>query len=818
VSLGGAEFETRGLTGIVERTRRMIGSSLAVRPRGTGAIGTPDDVREALFNEALRNIPNRNGRGGRELSQQEREDRARAIANRSGDTRGSQRDAIESMIAQLRPASEERFLGVRTAPAATAEETIARLTSLLEQLESPFQKAIDNLSLRVAAASEDAARSIRSAQEDVAAAIGRGVPGAAALQRELDSLASDLSGANANLARATEMSASGTDPAKREAAILDAQRQVEDVRAREAETESRAREVRLGRTMGGERTSSALSAVEGSERFKNERAGLIARARETIDSEMQAVRASDRQRSAVADRRQQLQEARADLRMVQVAGGDTTQSQDAVRRAEADLRAAEAASKAADGSLEWARAASEATAAILEASVALEESLSRIRKVGDSALQRSEQGADAAQKAFEETPLRAGSGQSRDDAERRLINDRARVAQAQVGLDIRRGVVQNDPRMQGINKELEAITQRRADLEAKARTGSLDPAEQKELDSARKREIELMRQREHLARDLTEAERKQLDAINNGIAARERELEKSRQRAAEDPTFKRRMDATNQLIADSERQANEARERFINNPTAKNQKERDEAEENLRRDRQRAQELQDELDNARREMESDPRIAGNNRAIAENDKRLAELAEKEASGGLTQDEKDERRRLQGENRSMRRDNEDMIASGTEYEQDAIDAQQQGIRDRDRALRGRDLGMTDRERFRRDFAEGAGADINARAAELRGQGVSPAGFLRQALKNQMEQVAPMLQQFQEERQNALLQGPSRAALNVSDVSTSQGQSELNRLLRGDDSAKDVNLAELSKQTGKLQEIIDQLKVNNPEVLL
>jgi hypothetical protein len=102
--------------------------------------------------------------------------------------------------------------------------------------------------------------------------------------------------------------------------------------------------------------------------------------------------------------------------------------------------------------------------------------------------------------------------------------------------------------------------------------------------------------------------------------------------------------------------------------------------------------------------------------------------------------------------------------------------------------------------------------------MRRAGEDPTAFLRQALSNQMEQVAPMLRQFQDERQNALLQGPSRAALNVSDVSTSQGQSELNRLLRGDDPAKDVNLAELSKQTEKLQEIIDQLKANNPEVLL
>jgi hypothetical protein len=77
---------------------------------------------------------------------------------------------------------------------------------------------------------------------------------------------------------------------------------------------------------------------------------------------------------------------------------------------------------------------------------------------------------------------------------------------------------------------------------------------------------------------------------------------------------------------------------------------------------------------------------------------------------------------------------------------------------------------------------------------------------------------MLQSFQDERQNALLQGPSRAALNVSDVSTSQGQSELTRLLRGDDPAKDVNLAELQRQTQALEDIKNTLKDANPGVLL
>jgi hypothetical protein len=228
--------------------------------------------------------------------------------------------------------------------------------------------------------------------------------------------------------------------------------------------------------------------------------------------------------------------------------------------------------------------------------------------------------------------------------------------------------------------------------------------------------------------------------------------------------------------------------------------------------------LQDNLDNKRKDIEKDRRIEGGNYWTAENDKKLAELAEKEATVGLTDEEKIERNRLQEENRFYRAHNEEIIATGTRDERQAVDDELKAQNQRDRALRGRDLGMTDRERFKKEFEEGAGADINARAKEIKDAGGDPGSFLRQALANQMESVAPMLKGFQDERENAMLQGPSRAALNVSDVSTSQGASELTRLLRGDDSAKDVNLAELQKQSGYLEDIRNDLKANNPGVLL
>jgi hypothetical protein len=55
-------------------------------------------------------------------------------------------------------------------------------------------------------------------------------------------------------------------------------------------------------------------------------------------------------------------------------------------------------------------------------------------------------------------------------------------------------------------------------------------------------------------------------------------------------------------------------------------------------------------------------------------------------------------------------------------------------------------------------------------------------------------------------NAVALGPSRAALNASDVTTTQGQQELNRLLRGDDPAREVDLVALQREANRLLEVI------------
>jgi hypothetical protein len=455
---------------------------------------------------------------------------------------------------------------------------------------------------------------------------------------------------------------------------------------------------------------------------------------------------------------------------------------------------------------------------MLEAAMALEAAIARIRKIGDSAMQKSESGADAAQKAFEDNPIRGGAMQSRDAAEGTLINDRARVETAQANLDTRRRDIQSNPEMKAINDSLEGITQRRKDLEAKSRIGGITPAEQGELDAATKREIELMAQRERLAQKLTEAERKQLDAINNGIAAREKENEKNRQRLDEDSSFNRTRNQAAQIIENSTRQADEARQRFINNPTDENRALKEKADSNLSEDRRRAQQLQDDLDNKRKQVERDPAVKARNEAISNNNQQLAAFAEKEATVGLTKFEEGVRANIQESNRRLAMQNNQAVEGQLQPERKAIDDQEREMNQRDRALRGRELGMNERDRFAKQFREGAGGDIKARRQEIQDAGGDPAAFLEQSIKNQMEQVAPMLKGFEEERQTAQIQGPSRKALQVSDVSTSQGAAELTRLLRGDDTAKDVNLAELRKQTQKFDALIEIIKQQNPGVLL
>jgi hypothetical protein len=124
------------------------------------------------------------------------------------------------------------------------------------------------------------------------------------------------------------------------------------------------------------------------------------------------------------------------------------------------------------------------------------------------------------------------------------------------------------------------------------------------------------------------------------------------------------------------------------------------------------------------------------------------------------------------------------------------------------LRGRELLKTPAQRAMEEAGQQAFDLERAMDEGGVGQADRVAAFNRLA-EQQMQQVAPMLAGFREERLNAMLQGPSRAALNVADAQTMEGNRELNRLLRGDDPNKDVNLVELQKQSELLQGVINAI---------
>jgi hypothetical protein len=131
--------------------------------------------------------------------------------------------------------------------------------------------------------------------------------------------------------------------------------------------------------------------------------------------------------------------------------------------------------------------------------------------------------------------------------------------------------------------------------------------------------------------------------------------------------------------------------------------------------------------------------------------------------------------------------------------DELDIQnQRAAQEIESRQRGRELALSDRERTRREIDQSA-VDLRNALPEI------GAGGVQEAARNLVDQLAPAFAALRDEVLNARLQGPSRAALQVADINTAEGARELNRLMRGDDSARDVNLVELQKQTGVLEDI-------------
>jgi hypothetical protein len=442
----------------------------------------------------------------------------------------------------------------------------------------------------------------------------------------------------------------------------------------------------------------------------------------------------------------------------------------------------QAAKAVARAELEAASAASDLAAAAAEAALEMEKTLSRIRKIGDDALRGSEQLADDAQQRFTQDPTDANR-QARDNAEQQLIRDRERLARANNALDRRRTEASSsDPQILRINEEIRRVQDERrqvGDIAAQDRT----PEDARRAEELANREAQLQAEREERLRQLTQAERDQQDAIAQEINARQRLIEQLEKERQFDEEVRRRR-----------------------NPEG---------------DARRGLDLLDDADQ-RVARELDQQIADINAAFDELIRGIIDANNGILDAASRQQIEDARRQRDDADRRLREE-----ADPAFQRQRAFDEEVERRRNpQGDALRGLDLAETPGQRAARE-AEQSILDADAAFRGLGRQLVNQAGGIfdidaaeqqlldeNEALRQQTLQriaseqrraAAPAIFGFADSVENALLQGPSRAALNASDINTQEGARELNRLLRGDDSARDQNLIELQRQSQALDDV-------------
>jgi hypothetical protein len=255
-------------------------------------------------------------------------------------------------------------------------------------------------------------------------------------------------------------------------------------------------------------------------------------------------------------------------------------------------------------------------------------------------------------------------------------------------------------------------------------------------------------------------------------------------------------------VSSAEQASQEARRNDLARSTPETRAARAQAEQDERQARRLARRAQDEIDNMMAQREESMLTGPNAPAF----RRMSEINQSLESGSLSAAQQ---RQLREERSRLQDQVQPEIDAQEQAARAAVTASTREEERRRSAERGRELAKTPAQKAADEAARGLADIVQARNA-----GLIPRGQANEAAsrfgREQLEQAAPMIASMAEEVQNAILQGPSRAALEVSDVSTTQGQKELNRLLRGDDSAKNANIVELEKQNQKLVEVVAVLK--------
>ena len=316
----------------------------------------------------------------------------------------------------------------------------------------------------------------------------------------------------------------------------------------------------------------------------------------------------------------------------------------------------------------------------------------------------------------------------------------------------------------------------------------------------------------------------QVQAINEDINAINAHIAALRDAAAAVRVFGSELQRLSESVAQDlsylEQRAEDARRADVAAGTDASRQQRDRAESDARDARRAQRQFEDQRASATERFEQDAR-ANNDprfRRVREIDAMLAvPMNEVGADGRTRGGTAQERDAARAERRALQESidnsvNNDPAVIEARRQRDAMTARAQEAQSIDR---GRKLSLTPGQR--------AGEELDQQIADIReyfNQAVENSSGLPEdveKIRDKMNEaiqrteedakraIAPAVFALQDAVQNAILQGPSRAALNAADVTTMEGSRELNRLLRGDDPAKDVNLLELQKQTKLLEDI-------------
>ena len=663
------------------------------------------------------------------------------------------RDQVEERIRELTGEVEGGLL--QPAQSDAAKKEIAELKKLFAGLSAPLIKEINNAANELAKASRGPAEQIRQAQEEVAEAIKAGLPGARLFQLELDKNATELEKATKKLA----MVASGKDELDNPLKEDDRERLVGEARGEIDALNARRRET-----------------AAQSDAFRYER---------TVDPQRQIDARMGRATSNLGAAG--LDDGRIARRMREIENERETIRQ---RSALPEFQTPEMVRGLQDAE----QALNEEAAAIEAATIAIKifaDALNRASEEAKGNLNSAQQRADETRRADlgNSTPqTQEARKQAEADLERQREIERA--AQTEIAVERDRLEQMQKPdaeRMQQIDEELksgtnpgdearEQLAAERAAMEAGV-SGS---------NSAATADVERARRRNEAAQAMAQVARDDFKAADdlgidttgmNSVDARNAVRAAGRGDIADE--FDRRGAEADSAMVDAGFTFEERGATFWDAVTR--------AGEELAAALARQAEVVNE--GAARLAEMDAQIA----AVPAGDGRETLIREREALQAKMEDDA----------RASQAKVDSIVDAGTAEEEFQKSA-----------ARGRELGMTDREKDKRSASATAG-DISARASEI-GNAMDRRSFIEQATQNAYKEAAPMLFEMDEQFQNAL-KSPTRAKLEAADVNTQQGQSELNRLLRGDDAAKNQNLFVLNKQLGKLEEIKVAVMANTGQVV-